>query len=278
MLWLLAGCLLLAEPPEIVAGASIFGGDTASATPEELGEPLQVGVGYSDACVVYDSGAIACSGYTKGPEGIFVDIEGGLFDYCGITADNELICEDDKGGPSEAESVDIGESGACAIKDGALKCWGSNTFGVADPPSGSSWVRVAVGTFNGCAVSESGSAKCWSDDSRDDVNDVPSGDYLDIATADFTACGIRDDGTIRCWGSSLEPAPSGSYVAIEAGEYHYCALRDDGDVKCWGDDDYQQSSPPGDSFESFDSGGLGNCGITTDHEVKCWGKVEEGEW
>ncbi len=93
---------------------------------------------------------------------------------------------------------DVDDSTACAIDEGTIRCWGSNTFGVADPPSGSSWVRAAVGTFNGCAVSESGAAACWSDDVRDDVNDVPNGDYLDIATADFTACGIRDDGSLRC--------------------------------------------------------------------------------
>jgi hypothetical protein len=268
MLMLLAGCLLLAEPPVLLPEGADGGVD--------YGDAVAVGVGVGDLCVAYENG-VRCKGTAELPLGhTYVAVDGGLSGYCGITDGGELLCNSDGAGdaPAEAEAVSVGEFTGCAIRDGSLACFGSNSDGLADPPSGGGWLEVFVGTYNACAVAASGSVKCWGSDSFD-VTDTPRGDFVSVASAAFSACAVSLDGPITCWGSVDDRPPAGSWARITAGDYHYCALGQDQKVSCWGDDDEQQSSPPGDRFTRIDCGGSGCCGITDEAEVVCWGDVDD---
>lgn len=270
MLTFLLGCLLLAEPPTLVA-------DTAAGEPlsdAELGAPVAVGVGVWDVCVAYEHGN-RCNGSAELPPGhTYVEVNGGLTGYCGITGEGELYCNTDDAAdaPDGADAVAVGQFTGVAIEGGALRGWGDNDYRLADPPSGTGWSSVALGTYNGCAVADNGEVRCWGEDGFD-VTDEPRGEFVSVATADFTACAVKADGDITCWGSTDGRPPSGSFVSIVAGDYHYCALAETGSVECWGDDDDQQSSPPSDHFEQIDCHGYGCCGITDAAEVACWGDV-----
>lgn len=53
----------------------------------------------------------------------------------------------------------------CAIDaSGALTCWGSTTFGVADFPAGETWTAVASGWRHVCGLTAGGEVKCWGSD------------------------------------------------------------------------------------------------------------------
>ncbi len=77
----LLGCLLLADPPEFVASAD---GD--------LGEAVAVGVGVWDVCVAYENGN-RCNGSAELPSGhTYMQVNGGLTGYCGVTDEAEVVC------------------------------------------------------------------------------------------------------------------------------------------------------------------------------------------
>lgn len=277
MLWLLGGCLLLAERPD--GTNSLFGdGDDDD---EDLfvgeGDVVDVGVGFDDACAVYENGGLRCSDEPRAPAGEFVAIDGGLWGYCGIEADDTLVCTTDEEGPAQAIDVDVGSMTACAVTPGGeLRCWGSNSQGVADPVSGAAWAKVSISTWSGCALSTQGRIECWGDE--DVVQQVPDGRFLDVAASDdWNACAVTTGGDIECWGSDYtegSPPRTGTFTNIVAGDYHYCVLADDGTVACWGDDAHQQASPPSGTFVSLDAEQNGVCGVTTEATVECWGDVE----
>lgn len=278
MIWLLSGCLLLAERPD-GDGYDLFG-NGGGGTDDVLvgeGDVVAVGVGYTDACAVYENGGLRCSGYGDGPKGEFVDIDGGLGGYCGIEVDDTLVCPDDDDAPGSAVQVDVGSSTSCAVTpSGELRCWGSNYEGVADPPSGNDWVKVDLGRSNACALDESGRVECWGDEFYD-IHLVPDATFIDIAVSGDQACGVTEDTHVVCWGwylSDIVPPTSGRYSTIVAGDDHYCAIKTDDGVRCWGDDDYQQASPPSGGFTRLNAESDGTCGITAGM-VKCWGDVDD---
>lgn len=263
-MWLLSGCLLLAEPPILTSG----GADSTS------GEVVAVGVGYDSACAAYERG-ITCTEDDL-PAGDYTALDGGLWGFCGVTTAGELVCEDDPGAraPGTADAVEVADFTACALRDGQIDCWGDNGDDLADPPSGEDWNVLALGTYNGCATSRIGELSCWGDSSFG-VTREPDGVFRSVATAAFNACAIATDGGIQCWGSTDESPPrDGPYTDVVAGSYHYCALAETGDIHCWGDDDEQQSSPPDGTFVSMDCGNGGCCGVSTDGEAVCWGSLE----
>lgn len=114
---------------------------------------------------------------------------------------------------------------ACAIQDGAVKCWGDNsngqlgngtTGGFSSSPvqvSGltSGAVAVAVSMWHSCAVMNTGTLKCWGSNSHGqlgnnsttnsnipvDVTGITNATQVSIAAR--YSCAI-DGGAMKCWG------------------------------------------------------------------------------
>lgn len=114
---------------------------------------------------------------------------------------------------------------ACAIHNGAVKCWGDNsngqlgngtTGGTSNVPvqvSGltSGAVSVAVSLWHSCAVMNTGSVKCWGNNSHGQlgnnstVNSNVPVDVIGVTSATLVSVATRyscatDAGALKCWG------------------------------------------------------------------------------
>ncbi len=122
-----------------------------------------------------------------------------------------------------AATLDMGDSRACAIKDGRVFCWGKLPFGTPDG---------AITTSN-TAIAIKGAT-----------------DASDVSVGAAHTCAIANTGVL-CWGDntfgrlgngsnigSVSPVPvsglqAGAVTSIAAGFSHTCAV-ESGGVKCWG--------------------------------------------
>ena len=193
-------------------------------------------------------------------------------------------------GPGSFSQVTTGKFASCALRsDGAVECWGSNTYGQAPPAA----KVAAVGTFTAvsgnalhtCALRSDGVVECWG---YNEYGQAPStksaanGSFTAVAVGEFHSCAVRTDGAVECWGwnqhnqapaTAVEPG-AGKFTAVAGGFGHSCALRTDGEVKCWGS--YDGLSPTSKTattgvFTALDSDGLHACGLRDDGAVECWG-------
>lgn len=176
-----------------------------------------------------------------------------------------------------------GDSHSCAVLDtGAVKCWGSNSFGqLGDGLSALRTTPVDVrGLGNGFTAVTSGGSH---------------------------ACGLSSAGGVYCWGNNLSGqlgdnsttsrvSPVAVYglsqgvLAVSAGSNHTCAMTAN-QVLCWGDNTYGQlgnatrydSAVPvavvGINYPPVEitSGGNHACAIQENGAIKCWGFNRNGQ-
>src|SRR5262249_53464489 len=114
----------------------------------------------------------------------WTDVTTGLASACGLRNGGQLFCWGYGGGGAGGSpsaplfplaGVSKGAShmtSPCALRDGALVCWGSNTFGplgegttnehsVPVPVTGfDDWIGFRAG-YSTCAVRENGDVYCW---------------------------------------------------------------------------------------------------------------------
>lgn len=180
---------------------------------------------------------------------------------------------------ASAERVSAGAAHACAIFDGAAKCWGSNQYG-----------QLGDGTADDSSVPVQ-------------VVGLESGVFSISAGADHT-CAVKTTGGAWCWGSNLErqlgdglepgdeaesyvPVPvaglSTGVSSVSAGLEHTCALVSTA-VRCWGNGDFGKlgtGSVSGSSVPVLVSGlsgpmatvsvdGMTSCAAGSGR-VYCWG-------
>lgn len=180
-------------------------------------------------------GEATCVSETSSSEAVSCDGAGG----CTITQTTSCspgkVCNmntDGRCGTPYFVQVDVGYVNTCAVRsDGALYCWGDNTFGQL----GRSEVGPVLEPTRFPGVSH--------------VRGVAAG-YLHI-------CVLRDDGQVDCWGdngfdvlgcatSTLDPqhctplAAGSGAVEIGSANTHTCVRLANGGVKCWGRGDFGQ--------------------------------------
>ena len=122
--------------------------------------------------------------------------------------------------------------------DGTAQCWGGNSSGQTDAPSGA-FTAITAGGYYSCGLRTDGTAQCWGNND-DGQTDAPSGAFTITAGWDHS-CGLRTDGTAQCWGANFDgqtDAPEGAFTAITAGDRR---VRTDGTAQCWGNNDFGQS-------------------------------------
>jgi alpha-tubulin suppressor-like RCC1 family protein len=170
----------------------------------------------------------------------------------------------DAGADAGAHSLHVATDGetSCAIRDGALYCWGANDFGQVMAPAGGSVLvptevvgisdAIAVETRLAvtCVARASGTTECWG--SGYSGMTVVSGldGAVEIRGADHSWCARRSNGEVRCWGatgllgdgttasrSDARPASLPEPVIQLDGNYQtFCAVAASGGVYCWGAD------------------------------------------
>jgi len=172
-------------------------------------------------CALSAAGAVKCWGYNAlGELGL------------GDTA-MRLTPTDVPGLGASIVALGVGDNHTCVLSAaGAVKCWGSNSYGqlglgdtsnrlvAADVTAlGTSIVAIAAGSDHTCAQTMSGAVKCWGGNF---AGQLALGDTLTRLTpADVPVLGT-------------------STVALTTGLRQSCAVSAGGSVKCWGLNSYGQ--------------------------------------
>ncbi len=178
--------------------------------------------------------------------------------------------------------VDGGSYHTCArFASGALKCWGSNTYGQlgnntttnSDNPVNvtgiTDAVAVSAGNDHTCAIVGTGSVKCWGENG---IGQLGIGSTTDSLTP-VTLPGIT------------------TATHISAGAFFTCVVLADDTARCWGKNDFgqlgngnttQQNSPvtvSGLTNVAGISASLGThaCAVLNNGTIKCWGANAYGQ-
>jgi alpha-tubulin suppressor-like RCC1 family protein len=184
----------------------------------------------------------------------------------------------------------VGQNHACAIRLGALFCWGRASDGQlgrgtglagSEPPGSVLNLRIAslaiaAGGFHTCTIIGDGSVNCWGRGAEGQLGNGVSGG------------GVQANVPVIVTGTG----PSRP-VAIAAGGYHTCLLLTSGQVQCWGSNSNGQAgsgSPnapqtvtiatvvPGISNAiGITAGAFHSCALLADNTARCWGRNGNGE-
>ena len=193
------------------------------------------------------------------------------------------------GSPGLVDLRVIGPDSCGLHADGAVRCWGSNSWTQCEPDEVGScriWesedgVFEPAGIFMSIAAGSSfiglradGTATCWHADFGC-YDHPPEGVFTAISAVSNTSCALRPDGAVTCWGGGADERdpPEGFFTAITGEVFSGCGIRTDGTVDCWGINRYGQGSPPRGTFTAVSSAGSHACGIRSDRTVACWGYV-----
>jgi alpha-tubulin suppressor-like RCC1 family protein len=138
-------------------------------------------------------------------------------------------------------SFSVGESFACAIRDGDVYCWGNREEG-QDGEGGSSIpslvprrvpaipdaVQVGAGRYHACIVTVDGAVWCWGGDEFGRLgNLVPGGPPTlparvalpalarEISVAHDNTCAVLETGAVWCWGQNHHGQLGRGFVSAE---------------------------------------------------------------
>ena len=287
--------------------AACLGSDGATTSADSSAvRVVDVSAGSSLTCAVLSDGSLRCwgNGLGYGPVPVVVSkisraiavsvgSDGGysavaLVHVCALIADGSVQCWGNNtdgqatgtlqsgGGASPAAvagitsaiAVSAGGQHTCALlKDGTVRCWGSNSNGqlgngttsTPGPPTAvvglGGAVQVSAGASHTCARLEDGTVRCWglAPGLNSTPGDIGVSDVVDVSAGYQHSCVVFQDGSVACWGciydnccgpgfncgerpgTAKDPSVSQA-VAISTGYKHRCALLVDHSIQCWGND------------------------------------------
>ena len=181
--------------------------------------------------------------------------------------------------------VTVGDVHSCGLSvTGAVQCWGDNTNGQLNAPSGR-FVSVQAGSYHTCALRTDGSAVCWGHAGDEGKTSPPDETFTQIAVGSQHGCGRTSASTVACWGRNLSgegSPPEGTFLAVSAsknirGVAHSCGVRTDGSGVCWGDDYGRGLYAPDGVLTGIWSGDLHNCGLDSEGALVCAGSNQYGQ-
>jgi alpha-tubulin suppressor-like RCC1 family protein len=248
---------------------------------------VEVRAGVHGTCVRRVDGSVWCWGdgvqaatQVNMPAGAIAQVDVAGAGECARYANGSLNCS---AGPKSGDlglsirDLSIGTGHLCAITDGHVECWGSNTngeLGVGNQTATTTPTEViaigdartvSAGLESTCVVTTSNGLWCWGDNSRDELGQGIS--VLDRATTPI----------------AVNLSTGASTVAI--GDRFACAVTQGGTVSCWGDDTLGQIArgTTGDTANSatqiqglthivqLTAAGGHACARADDGRVWCWG-------
>jgi len=193
----------------------------------------------------------------------------------------------------------VGGQHTCALKAGAVRCWGFGYLGrlgygntdnigddevpsssVADVDVGGRVVQISAGTSHTCALLDTGAVRCWgmgyfgqpgygnTNDLGDDETPASAGDVnvggrvVQISAGGVHTCALLDTGAVRCWGM---------------GHYGHLGY---GNINNIGDDELPASAGDvnvGGRVVQISAGAEHTCALLDTGAVRCWGRGSEGQ-
>ncbi|NJK30949.1 MAG: hypothetical protein HC927_00295 [Deltaproteobacteria bacterium] len=256
------------------------------------GRVVDIDSGRSHTCVVFEGGQLECWGGNYH----------GQLGYGDLVAQLELIGDDET--PADVGFVDVGgcvdevsvhRATTCAIlRDGGVKCWGYNDFGVLglghtetmgddETPASIEALRFpadvveVVGDETICALLENGEIYCWGYDVCGNLGHGSAGSPPEDQRAD-----------------QGDPVQQKSKArAIADGDFSRCLIDDDRELTCWGSkwpdnghtEHYTCPAPPSKATPHHVEGPVLDVAVGTDHacaldathHLYCWGDNDFGE-
>lgn len=244
---------------------------------------LELAATSSSACARTDAGLYCWGRFNEGATGL-PDAVGAVdlptrVDAPGAPSANQAL--------GDANALIGGDKHMCAIVDGRPHCWGANERGQLGTtetmtyfsPTESSLENVAdvaVGAFDGCALTDDNAVYCWGLESNGlgrilggviatatpGLLRMPLSNVTSIAFGTGHACAAHD-GIVSCWGGGAAanlvlgvPSPVRStdpiqvplpaldvddeWEEVSTGVFHSCARSTAGRVACWGDNTYNE--------------------------------------
>jgi alpha-tubulin suppressor-like RCC1 family protein len=190
----------------------------------------------------------------------------------------------DAGAPASALSA--ANAHACAVRSGALYCWGDNSWGQLGTGNqqqhstpvrvgvDSDWSDVRVGYESSCARKASGSVWCWGDNSHGQLGlglafdagvAVPTQVTLGFAATQLElhfehVCALSGAGALWCWGMNSEGQLGTNDAAFPEPDHAT-----------------PQAISAGTQWKQVDTGQGHTCGIQSDGSLWCWGRNSDGQ-
>lgn len=189
--------------------------------------------------------------------------------------------------PFSYTAVSSGGYHSCAIRiDATLACWGDNSDGQADAPSGS-YTAISVGRRHSCAIHTDATLACWGNNDYGQT-DAPTGNYVVVSAGRWGSCAIRTDQTPACWlfggsvsldveGALAEYNAATGYTTVSLGYTHLCAIHADKTLACFGDNEFGQADAPLGKFTAVSAGELHSCAVRMGGALACWGNNDVGQ-
>ena len=199
---------------------------------------------------------------------------------------------------SEYKAIDAGKNHTCGIKmDDTIECWGDNSDGQTDAPSGQ-FLSVSAGGVASCGINFDDNLVCWG---HVRMQSPPARDYTQVSVGEEHACAVsvaaeNDRGIpqnrIDCWGlasndgrnaNQINTGYSALYMSTSAGSDYNCGITARGhDVRltCWGNNptDYDRFSRDQEpDLVSITAGDKHLCGLLDDGRVLCHGNDVIGQ-
>ncbi|MFB6351039.1 MAG: hypothetical protein ABEK29_04530, partial [Bradymonadaceae bacterium] len=215
---------------------------------------------------------------------------------CVLTVDGDIDCwrlhreveefPDEFPIRGDYDEIALGHRHLCALSSsGTIDCWGQNSSGQADPPSGT-FSTIDGGWFGTCGVSATdGLVDCWGT-VPDPGDPTPSTDV----SVGYSACGLDMGGALACWGQgySVETGvPEGEFSSLDVEQEFGCAVeKGSGIARCWGGGSSDAADPVDSSEGGLAQVAVGEddfegsphqyaCGIQSEGgTLTCWGQSE----
>ena len=93
--------------------------------------------------------------------------------------------------------------------------------------SSDTFSEVTVGDVHSCGLSVTGAVQCWGDNTNGQLN-APSGRFVSVQAGSYHTCALRIDGSAVCWGDAGDEGktspPDETFTQISVGSQHGCGL------------------------------------------------------